>query len=203
MFSGIVETIGFIKQLVNLQDCLQLTISPQLSFTDLHIGDSVSVNGVCLTVTRFDATSFDVTIVPETLRLTNLGNLEINSLVNLERALPANGRFGGHYVQGHVDGIAEIIDLTIDGKQALLVTIKTTPALSKYIVNKGYITLDGMSITVIKAKADAFTVTFIPHTQAATIVQHYQIGTQINLEVDILAKYVEKLLASSSDSHAV
>ena len=194
MFTGIVETVGTITALDYQGDCLHLTISPELPFTDLKIGDSVAVNGVCLTVTHFSPDAFHVTVVPETLRLTNLSRLSQHSPVNLERSMQANARIGGHYVQGHVDGMGEIIAITPDGEQALLVKISITPALERYVVNKGYIGLDGMSLTVIETTPTWFTVTLIPHTQDVTLVKHYQIGTQLNIEVDMLGKYVEKLL---------
>ncbi|MBA3662411.1 MAG: riboflavin synthase [Gammaproteobacteria bacterium] len=196
MFSGIVETLGEIIHVEWLQDCMQLQVKPLQHWDDLQIGDSVSINGVCLTVTAFSLNSFSVTVVPETLRLTNLSELNQASLVNLERSLKVDGRIGGHNVQGHVDAIGKILELTRDGKNALLVKISCPAQLSKYIVDKGYITLDGMSITVIKATAHWFTVTFIPHTQAITIVKNYIVNQKINIEVDILGKYVEKLLGA-------
>lgn len=193
MFSGIVETIGIIQSITLLTDCIQFVISPQIPFHDVAIGDSIAVNGVCLTVTQLTENSFSVTAVPETLRITNLSQLTNNSIVNLERSLKLNARLGGHYVQGHVDGMAEIIDLKKEDT-AWLVTFKFSFSFAKYIVNKGYITIDGMSITIIDVIEDTFTVTFIPHTQQATIVHQYQLGSKVNIEVDIISKYVEKLL---------
>lgn len=194
MFGGIVETIGTIQQFHTTQTCRHFTIMPQHVFDDLRIGDSIAVNGVCLTVTQFTANTFDVTAVPETLRLTNLGHLTVNSTVNLERSLKLTDRIGGHYVQGHVDGTGEIIKLEKDGDNTLLVTIAISEKLSRYLVKKGYITIDGMSITVIDVAPTWFTVTFIPHTQAVTVVSHYCPGRTVNIEVDILGKYVEKLV---------
>lgn len=193
MFGGIVEAVGEVKAESFENGCKQLSIMPGMNFDDLSLGDSVSVNGVCLTVTRLQGNCFDCSAVPETLALTNLGQLTVGSLVNLERALKVNSRIGGHYVQGHVDGLGEIADIQAAGA-ASLVTIKVAPALAKYIVKKGYVTLDGMSITVIQVEVDQFSVTFIPHTQAATIVKNYRLGTLLNVEVDILGKYAEKLL---------
>jgi riboflavin synthase len=197
MFSGIVETVGNVVSVQQLDDCQQLVIAPQLIFDDLHIGDSVAINGVCLTVTEFTPHAFSVTVVPETLRLTNLAQLQPGQLVNLERSLKYNARIGGHYVQGHVDAMGKIADITSDGQGALLVTIIVPKPLTKYVVNKGYIGLDGMSITVIEASEDYFTVTFIPHTAATTIVKNYQKGSAVNIEVDIIGKYFEKMLGSS------
>jgi len=196
MFSGIVETTGILTQLDFSNDCLHVRIKPQLIFDDLHIGDSVAINGVCLTVTALQDESFDAAIVPETLRLTNLKNLTLHDRVNLERSLKANSRIGGHYVQGHVDAAAEILELKPDGKNALLAKISLPQTLAKYVVRKGYIGIDGMSITVIDAGANYFTVTFIPHTQQVSITHQYRQGSLVNLEVDILGKYVEKLLGA-------
>lgn len=196
MFTGIVETTGIIQQTDAYDDCIKLRITPTKPFDDLQIGDSVAVNGVCLTVTDFSSDTFDVTIVPETLRLTNLGQLATTHKVNLERSMKANARIGGHYVQGHIDSIGEIIEITPDGKTALLIKVRHDPVLAKYIIKKGYIGLDGMSVTVVETTSSWFTVTLIPHTQEVTIVNKYQLGSHINIEVDILGKYIEKLLPS-------
>jgi riboflavin synthase len=199
MFSGIVETIGSIQRVEFIHDCLHVTLRPSIIFDDLNLGDSVAVNGVCLTVTAFDAQAFSVVIVPETLRLTNLDTLKESAIVNLERSMKVNARIGGHNVQGHVDTRAQITALTPDGDAALIATIQVTPQLAKYIVKKGYVAIDGMSITVMDVSKDFFTVTFIPHTQAVTIVNQYQVGTQVNIEVDIMGKYIEKLLGAYSE----
>ena len=192
MFSGIVETTGLIELADRTSDCMHFSIAPDLACDDLKIGDSVAVNGVCLTVTEFTNEMFRVTAVAETLRLTNLGNLSLDSVVNLERSLKFDGRIGGHYVQGHVDYTGEILDLQHDGESSLLVKISVNPEMAKYIVNKGYITIDGMSITVIEATNQWFTAMFIPHTQELTIVKYYKKGTLLNIEVDIWGKYAEK-----------
>ena len=193
MFSGIVEAIGFITAMAMQDGCKNLTITPAIPFDDLMIGESISVNGICLTVTHFTATDFSVTMVPETLRLTNLDFLKLNDIVNLERSLKVGARIGGHYVQGHVDGIGEIMEITHDNSAALLVKISLPEKLANYVVNKGYITLDGMSITIIESTPHWFTVTFIPHTKAVTITNQYAIGSKINIEADIFGKYVEKM----------
>jgi len=197
MFGGIVETTGIIKSILDGEGCRHFSITPAIAFNDLNIGDSVAINGVCLTVTKFQNNIFDVSAVPETLRLTNLGKLSALNEVNLERSLKSDSRIGGHYVQGHVDGLGQIMEIQQEG-QALLVKISVPAHLAKYLVNKGYITLDGMSITIIQTTPEWLTVTFIPHTQQVTIVRHYQPGAWINIEVDILGKYVEKLLQVKS-----
>ncbi len=194
MFTGIVETIGIVTQVSKSADCIHLTIKPEKKFSDLQLGDSVSINGVCLTVTELGDHFFLVTLVPETLRLTNLQYASEGMQVNLERSLLANSRLSGHYMQGHVDGMGDILSIEPDGKAALLVKISIPTFLAKYIVNKGYIGLDGMSITVIEATPSWISVTFIPFTQQVTLVNQYQVGSQLNIEVDIVSKYVEKLL---------
>lgn len=194
MFSGIVEAIGVVTSINSIHDCIAITISPSIHFSDLKIGDSVSVNGICLTVTHLTGHDFSAVIVPETLRVTNLGKLNIDSEVNLERSLRMADRIGGHYVQGHIDTVGTIIEMKMDGEQAKLVKIAIPSHLEKYIVRKGYIAVDGMSLTVIDVDRQWFTLTLIPHTQAASIAKHYQNGTTVNIEVDILSKYTEKLL---------
>lgn len=194
MFNGIVETVGIIQTISSVDDCRQLTITPKQTFDDLVIGDSMSVNGVCLTMTDIIADSFVVSVVPETLRVTNFNSVQQGQFVNLERSLKLSSRIGGHFLQGHVDGVGEIIELTPDGKGALLVKIQIPKQLAKYMVNKGYIAIDGMSITIIESTHEWFTVTFIPHTQQVTTVNQYRVGTLVNIEVDILGKYIEKFL---------
>lgn len=198
MFNGLVETIGTVNAILPSADCIELLIAPHDTFYDLHIGDSIAVNGICLTITSFDAASFTVVVVPETLRKTNLYNLAIGQQVNLERALKVGDRVGGHYVQGHIDFAGEIQSIDTDGASALLVKIGNPLEYAKYIVNKGYIALDGMSITVIESTPSYFLVTFIPHTQQSTIIHQYKVGTKINVEVDMMGKYVEKLIGVSS-----
>jgi len=193
MFSGIVATVGFIENIDIRNGCKYLTIAPATIMTDLSIGESISVNGACLSVTDFSPGNFNVTVVPETLRLTNLGHLNVGDKVNLERSLRMGDRIGGHHVQGHVDCMGRIVELSSDNSDAWLVKISIPERLSRYIVNKGYITLDGMSITVIESTPEWFTVTFIPHTQDVTITKHYSVGVPINIEVDIMGKYIEKL----------
>jgi len=195
MFSGIVETTGEVSLLEEAASCRHMTIIPKLSsfLDDVKIGDSISVSGVCLTVTALTKQGFDVSAVPHTLRMTTLGGLVKGSPVNLEKSLAFNGRIGGHCVQGHVDGVGKILSLEKDGEDALFVKIGFPTNLGSYIVSQGYIALDGMSITVVEAAQEWFSVTFIPHTKNVTIVAQYQVGSLINIETDILGKYIEKL----------
>ena len=194
MFTGIVETLGTVRSIVNQQDCRKFSIQPAQELNDLAIGDSISVNGVCLTVEQITAREFTVTSVPETLRLTNLFALVEQSIVNLERGMIAGARVGGHYVQGHVDGIGEIIDLQHDGAAALMLKIGLAKNLANYIIKKGFIALDGMSLTVVDVDQQWCSITLIPHTLANTIAHKYHIGSLVNIEVDMMAKYIEKFL---------
>lgn len=194
MFTGIVESIGEIKQIFAADDCIDFVIAPRQVFSNLSLGESIAVNGVCLTVTDFTEEVFYATAVPETLRVTNLAELKITDLVNLERSLTVSTRLGGHFVQGHIDTVGEIIDIARDGAAALIVKIALPRDYTKYIIKKGYVTLDGMSITVIEVTDSWFSVTFIPHTQAVTIAHQYQVAHKINIEVDMLGKYIEKLM---------
>ena len=195
MFTGIVETIGMVSDVKDKNACKLITILRPEMFDDLHEGDSVAVNGICLTITNVNNKTFDVTAVPETLQLTNLSQLANNMHVNLERSLKLNDRLGGHMVQGHVDGVVKIIAWQREG-DAILAKMTIPLGLEKYIIKKGYIALDGMSITVIDVTPKWFTVTFIPHTQTVTIIPQYRLGTLLNVEVDILGKYAEKLLGA-------
>jgi riboflavin synthase len=201
MFSGIVESTGIIVNVLDENGCRLLTISPVRMFYDVAIGESIAVNGVCLTVTSFSDELFYVTAVPETLRLTNISQLKKGNMVNLERSILPTTRLGGHYVQGHVDGMGQILEVKQDNSHALLVKISIPEYLSQYIVKKGYITLDGMSITIIDTSDTWFTVTIIPHTQAVTAAQNYAVGTLVNIEVDMMGKYIEKLLGAYKHAH--
>jgi riboflavin synthase len=197
MFGGIVETVGTVIHLSSENSCKHFSISPQKKFNDLTIGDSISINGVCLTVTSIHNNDFNVTAVPETLGRTNLNALRNGNLVNLERALQVGERLGGHFIQGHVDAMGEILALkTVDSPQVYLAQIRTPHQLNKYIIPKGFISLDGMSITVIDTQKEqsTFTVTLIPHTQAVTIAKNYQVGSKINIEVDMMGKYIQRIL---------
>ena len=193
MFTGIVEEIGKIKAIVAILLGKRFFIEARTVLADIHIGDSIAVNGVCLTVTEFTSAGFWVEAVAEALRLTNLGGLIEGSSVNLERSLTLQKRLGGHLMQGHVDGIGTITDITKEGS-ALLLTIAFPPHLNPYMVNKGYIGLDGMSITLIEVRDSEFTITLIPHTQDVSIASQYHVGQTVNLEGDILGKYIEKQL---------
>jgi len=190
MFTGIVEEVGTVRAAGQGR----LTIAAREVMPTLEIGGSISVNGVCLTVTRLDSDEFSVDVVPETLRRTNLGLLSSNSPVNLERPLRADGRLDGHIVQGHVDGTGTIGEISEDG-EALMVRIDVPAQLVRYVVEKGFIAVDGVSITVVHCDEAGFSVTVIPHTRDHTVFGSRSVGDAVNIEIDILAKYVERLTA--------
>ncbi|HEU4322537.1 MAG TPA: riboflavin synthase [Roseiflexaceae bacterium] len=194
MFTGIVEEIGRVLAADQGHDRDNtLTIGSRIAREGARLGDSIAVNGVCLTVTALADDSFTVGTSPETLRRTNLGRLRPGDPVNLERSLPAGGRMGGHYVQGHVDDVGVITAIHPDG-EARLVTFQVPLRLMPYIVQKGYVAVDGVSLTVASRDEDSFTVSLIAHTQSAVILGQQAPGAPVNLEVDIIAKYVESLL---------
>ncbi len=188
MFTGIVEEVGSVRAVG--EGSLVIGASEVLS--DVNVGDSIAVNGACLTVTTHDESSFSVDVVPETLRRTNLGELMVGSPVNLERSMPAYGRFGGHMVQGHVDGTATIHSISDEG-DALMVAFDAPTSLMRYVVEKGFIAVDGASLTIVNCDNFSFSVTIIPHTQENTVFKHKKAGDSVNLEVDIMAKYIERL----------
>ena len=194
MFTGLIEETGTVLAAVRGDNSFDLTVTAQTVLDGVANGDSIAINGVCLTVTHFDAHSFTVGLAPETRARTNLGSLLPGDAVNLERSVTANTRMGGHYVQGHVDGTGQIIERRAD-EDALWITIRTDPALMRYIVTKGYVAIDGTSLTVVDTGADWFNVTLIAYTQTRIILPNKPVGASVNLEVDILAKYVERLIA--------
>ena len=198
MFTGIVEEIGAIRQVNYGVHSGELIIAARKVLEGTQIGDSIAVNGICLTVTKIFSQSFSVDVMHETLSRTALARLNVGSRVNLERALPVDGRFGGHIVSGHIDGIGEIIKIQRDDN-AIWYIIQTTAEILRYVVEKGSVTLDGISLTVAKVESDRFSVSAIPHTVAATILGDRRQGDLVNLETDIIGKYVEKLLRSPID----
>ncbi len=192
MFTGIIEETGTIRRIeYGAKSCI-LTVAASKVLSDVHIGDSIAVNGTCLTVCRFDGDSFSADVMPETMRRTNLGTLKSGSAVNLERAMAADGRFGGHIVSGHIDGTGTIRSLRREDN-AVWVTIGADAGILRYIVEKGSIAIDGISLTVAKVTDSDFAVSIIPHTGAETTLLQKRAGDVVNLECDIIAKYVEKL----------
>ncbi|EME30298.1 riboflavin synthase alpha chain [Galdieria sulphuraria] len=193
VFTGIVEEIGKVGSLDKEETHLLLSIFAKQVLQDLHIGDSIAVNGVCLTVCSFDDQSFVVGISPETLRRTNLEQLKEASPVNLERALSAQGRFGGHIVQGHVDGVGTIRSMYPEG-DSLWFWVDTTREIAAFVVEKGYIAVDGTSLTVCATQDCSFQFMLVAYTQQHVILPQKQVGDQVNLEVDILGKYVKQFI---------
>jgi len=188
MFTGIVEEIGIVE---NYNDGV-LNINASIILESLIISDSISVNGVCLTVTNLNNNSFTVDVVPETLKKSNLSKLSKGLYVNLERSLSFNGRLGGHFVQGHIENIGTIKYIEKDEK-AFMIGIRAPSSIMKYIVEKGFIAIDGISLTVVECKNRDFSVTIVPYTWGNTVMKYRKIKDIVNLETDILAKYVEKL----------
>ena len=197
MFTGIIEEIGKVKAIVRHANSIKLTIAVKKILEDMHVGDSICTNGVCLTVTTFDEGSYTADVMPETMNRTNFKDLRINDLVNCERAMPANGRFGGHIVSGHIDGTGVISKMSRDDK-AIRIKIETKPEILNYIVEKGSITIDGISLTITEVSSWDFGVSIIEHTQDATTLTKKKVGETVNLENDIVGKYIEKFVGSFS-----
>lgn len=193
MFTGIIEEIGIIKNVKKDNKSSIITIQGKKIFEDINIGDSISVNGVCLTVTTFSNEIFTADVMNETLSRSSLGSLKNGSYVNLERAMPASGRFGGHIVSGHIDGTGKVIKIERDNN-AIWYTVTVENSLMKYIVEKGSIAIDGISLTVAKVNENSFSVSIIPHTSQETILSHRLVGDIVNIENDVIGKYVEKLI---------
>jgi riboflavin synthase len=195
MFTGIVEELGTVTALEASADSARLTIHGPLVTSDAEHGASIAVNGVCLTVVTSGGGDFSVDVMAETLARSSVGALREGDRVNLERAMPASGRFGGHVVQGHVDGTGTIAART-PGERWEVVEVALPGELTAYVVEKGSITVDGVSLTVVGVSDDSFTVSLIPTTLALTTLGTKGVGDPVNLEVDVLAKYVERLLAT-------
>ena len=193
MFTGIIEEIGTVKQIKKGAKSAELLIEAKDIFSDLKLGDSVGTNGVCLTVTKISDNLFLADVMNETLKRSNLGDLRQGDYVNLERAMLANDRFGGHIVSGHIDGVGKIISITKDDI-AFWYKISASSEIMRYIIEKGSITIDGISLTVAKVQRDNFSVSIIPHTLSQTILKNKKIGSIVNLENDIVGKYIEKFM---------
>jgi riboflavin synthase len=198
MFTGIIEEVGTIEQMKQSGEAIVITIGAKKILDDVRLGDSIAVNGVCLTVTSFTNRSFTVDVMPETVRATSLRTLTRGSKVNLERAMAANGRFGGHFVSGHVDGIGEIIRKE-PVANAVYYDIKVPKELRKYMILKGSVAVDGTSLTIFGLTDDTFTISLIPHTRAETILGEKQVGDIVNIECDVIGKYVEQFISGKKD----
>jgi riboflavin synthase len=197
MFTGIIQEVGKVKEITRSKDFAQIEFTCGQVLSNLNIGDSIAVNGVCLTATKINTTSFEADVMIKTLELTSLGKLSNSDSVNLELAMLASDRFGGHFVQGHVDAVA-VVTKTLVTKDWTQIQIKVSPDLLKYIVAQGSICLDGVSLTVGEIAQDLISVWLIPKTLEKTNLAGKKIGDLLNVEVDLLAKHVERLMQSKS-----
>ena len=199
MFTGIVEELGTVAAIDDLTDAIRLTISASEVLEGTGLGDSIAVNGCCLTVVSVEGGAWTADVMKESLDKTSMGGLRPGDPVNLERAVTAEKRLGGHIVQGHVDGVGEVLRRE-PSEHWEVVEISLPPGLARYLVDKGSITVDGVSLTVVEAGPTSFTISLIPETLARTTLGRRRAGDRVNLEVDILAKHVEKLLAAQLPS---
>lgn len=199
MFTGIIEEVGHVKSLHRGAKSFTLEVEAEKVLEGTLVGDSIATNGVCLTVTSLTGHGFTADVMPETVSRTALGELVSGSPVNLERALSLQTRLGGHIVSGHIDGTGRITDRRQDDT-ALWITVECDSKLLRYIIEKGSVTLQGVSLTVARVDARSFAVSLIPHTQAATTLHQAKVGDLVNIENDIIAKYVEKLLGKGPDN---
>lgn len=199
MFTGIISAVGHIAQHQASGGDTRLTVNVgSLDMSDVALGDSIAVNGVCLTVVAFDQQNFTADVSRETMQLTSLNNVSSQSPVNLEKALRASDRLGGHLVSGHVDGLGEVIDRHDDARSTRF-KVRVPQALARYIAKKGSICIDGTSLTVNEVEQDVFGVNIVPHTLQHTIMGTYQTGTAVNIEVDQIARYLERLLTAGGE----
>jgi len=193
MFTGIIEEIGTVDRIQTGKEAITFGIKAKHILADVHLGDSISVNGVCLTVTDFTRDRFSVDVMPETIKATTLQHLKQGSSVNLERAMAANGRFGGHFVSGHVDGTGIIRNKTARGN-AVYYEIATSPELIDTMILKGSVAVDGTSLTIFGLEKDSFTISLIPHTTDHTVLGSKGKGEIVNVECDMLGKYIKKMM---------
>ena len=196
MFTGIVEEVGRVASVRTKPQAMELTIACSLILEDIKRGDSISINGVCLTVSSFTSQTFTVDVIPETVKSSTMYELKNGSRVNLERAMPANGRFGGHFVSGHVDGIGVIRSVKKESN-AVTKTIELDEVLMKYMMFKGSISIDGTSLTIFELGHNTITISLIPTTQEDSLLGEKGIGARVNIECDLLAKYTERLQQAS------
>ena len=197
MFTGLVEEVGTVRSVTAVGNGARVVIEAAVVLGDAQLGASIAVNGCCLTVVEYDATSWAADAVPETLDRTNLGALRPGDAVNLERPLAADGRYGGHVVQGHVDATAAVVAIDELDDGSFRFTFELPPAIADYVVEKGSIAVDGISLTVARVDSSTFSIAIIPHTHEVTTIGRRTVGDRVNLEADVLAKYVERLVRPS------
>jgi len=196
MFTGLIEDVGTVRELRHGASSVQLSVATAIPMEEIALGDSIAVNGICLTVIRFGSGMFVADVSPETLGCTNLGAVSPGSEVNLERALQLSARLGGHLVSGHVDDVATVVERRRDGN-AIRFTFRLQADTLRYVVPKGSITIDGISLTVNEVTEETFSVAIIPHSLEQTTLRNLQVGGRVNIETDIIARYVEKLLGQA------
>lgn len=201
MFTGLIEEVGTVLSIAKSSKSAEITVKARHVMQGIGLGDSISTNGVCLTVISFDHSKFTVDVMAETMRRSNLGKLSSNSEVNLERALRVGDRLGGHLVSGHIDGTG-ILEGYEKEDNAVWATISASPAILKYIIRKGSVALDGVSLTVAYVDNAAFKVSIIPHTKDMTTILRKNIGDEINIECDMIGKYIEKFVRSEENETA-
>ncbi|MBO5947563.1 riboflavin synthase [bacterium] len=202
MFTGIIEEVGKILNTTQKFEAITLTISASKIFDDIKIGDSISVNGVCTTVTSFNSNSFTVDISAQTLNVTNFKNLKNNDFVNLERAMQIGARFGGHIVSGHIDFVSQFLNKKEVGNSIFL-TFEISQDKEKYFVDKGSVTINGISLTIAQKQKNAITVCIIPHTLENTNLKYLKIGEFVNIEIDLVAKYIENFTISNDNTSKI
>jgi len=203
MFTGIIQALGKVKRSEPSDGDIRLTIDcGDLDLTQIQIGDSIAVNGACLTAVELRGQSFVADVSVETMDKTSLGQLAVGSPVNLETALTLNTALGGHLVSGHVDGLATLVEMQADAR-SIRYRFEVEPGIQHYIAVKGSVTLDGTSLTVNNVEDNRFDVNIVPHTQQKTVFQYYQAGSRVNIEVDIIARYLERLLQGRADDTAL
>ncbi|WP_339061727.1 riboflavin synthase [Tepidibacillus marianensis] len=195
MFTGLIEEVGKIKSIQRSGQSMILSIEAKEILKECALGDSIAVNGICLTATSLGTSSFTLDVMPETMARTNLNQLSIGSVVNLERAMTPNRRFGGHFVAGHVDGVAKLSERK-EMENTIFLTFHAEPSLTKYMIEKGSIAIDGISLTLIEVNPQSFSVSIIPHTLKNTNLFSKQIGSTVNIEVDMIGKFVEKYISN-------
>ncbi len=202
MFTGIVEDIGTIKALQSNKNSMKITVHSSKVTEDVRLGDSIAVNGVCLTVTHFTDQEMTMDVMPETVKATNLHQLAVGDPVNLERAMPANGRFGGHFVAGHVDAVGKILRKR-PVANAVYIDIELSEELTSFCIPKGSITIDGTSLTIFHVESNYVTISLIPHTYKETILGMKKIGAFVNIETDLVGKYIVNQLKNGQDKSMI
>lgn len=202
MFTGIIEDIGTVKTLQSDRRSMEITVISPKIVADVKLGDSIAVNGVCLTVTHYNDQELTMDVMPETVKATNLQQLTVGNEVNLERAMPANGRFGGHFVSGHVDGVGKILRKR-PMENAVYIEIELSEDLTSYCIPKGSITIDGTSLTLFHVEKNSVTVSLIPHTYKETVLGIKNVGALVNIETDLVGKYIIHQLKGSQQSSTI